>query len=155
MRKTVVAITAISLLFVGCYSIKKYQAAVAIIKQLMVVPKNIKDVKVDFDKISFTFDLQLINNTQYDLGFTTGSVIGITRVKVFTEVGVMLADIDTDISAIELPANGAYLIKNITMEIPIVTMLNELNMILTYITQNNLYYELTIKAFGKEFKVMT
>ncbi|MEM6685771.1 MAG: hypothetical protein AAF617_08300 [Bacteroidota bacterium] len=155
MRKKVVAITAVSLLCMGCYSIKKYQAAVVILKQLTVLPTNIKDVKVTFDKIRFTFDLQLTNHTQYDIGFTTGSVIEITRIQLFTQDGVLLADINTDISAIELPAYGRYTIENIAVVIPTVTMLNELDMILSYITQNNLQYELTMKAFGKEFKMMT
>jgi len=155
MRKTIVAITAISLLVIGCYSVKKYQAAVAVMEKLTVLPKNIKDIKIGIDRIRFTFDLQLINHTEYDLGFTTGSVIGITRVKLFTENDVLLADINTDISTIELPAHSDYVLRDIVVEIPTHSMLSELDTIIAYLTQNKLHFEVTIKAFGKEFKIRT
>ncbi|AXG68207.1 hypothetical protein KORDIASMS9_00399 [Kordia sp. SMS9] len=155
MKKRIVAITMISLLAVGCYSIKKYKAAAAIIEKLVVHPKHIKNVKVSLEKFSFTFDLQLLNQTHYDLGFTTGSLIEITEIKVFTLDAVLLADIKTDISAIELPANGSFLIENIQVELATYRLIDKLDTIIELITTNNLQYQITIKAFGKEFKVWT
>jgi len=153
MRKRVLVITAVSLLAIGCYSIKKYKAALGVIEQLVVLPKDIKNVKVSFEKIRFTFDLQLFNHTNYDLGLTTGSVIGITGIKVFTLDAVLLADIKTDISAIELPANGSFLIENIQVELATNRLIDKLDTIIELITTNKLQYQFTIKAFGKEFNV--
>jgi hypothetical protein len=154
MRTKIITITAISLLLVSCYSIKKYKAALSIMEKLVVLPKDIKDVRVSLEKISFRFSLQLINHTEYDLGVTTGSVLSITKVKVFTPEGTVLANIDTDISSFELPANGIYIIENLQVELATVGLLTQLDTLLEYISQNTLHYELTINAFGKEFKVM-
>lgn len=155
MKKKVLAVVGISALALGYYSIKKYKAAKAIIEKLVVRPKDIKDVRLSFEKISFTLSLELQNHTHFDLGFTTGSLIGINRIKIFTPTEILLADVDTDISAIELLANGSYTIDDLEVEIPTHSLLSQHGNITQYVTNNSLLYELHIKAFGKEFSVLT
>ena len=155
MKKKVLAAVGISVLALGYYSMKKYKAAKAIVEKLVVRPKDIKDVHLSFDKISFALSLELQNHTHFDLGFTTGSHIGINRIKIFTPTEVLLADVYTDISAIELPANGSYTISNLRVEIPTHNLLSQFDNVTEYVTNNSLLYELYITAFGKEFSVLT
>ncbi|QHI35757.1 hypothetical protein IMCC3317_11050 [Kordia antarctica] len=155
MKKEILAVVGVGVLAIGYYSYKKYKVVKAIIQKLVVRPKDIKDVKLSLKKISFTISLELINNTHFDLGFTTGSIITLNNVKIYTPTGHLLADIKTNVSSLEIPAYGSYTITDLHVEMQTHSLLTQFDKMMEYIATNSLLYELTIVAFGKEFSIAT
>lgn len=155
MNKTVVGALGIGIVAIGAYSYRKYKAAKKIIAALKVRTKSIKHLKIGFKKVSFTIALELINTTDYDLGFTGGSVIYLKNIKVYDLKKTLLADIDTKITALKLGAHSSQVLPDLQVELPTRQLIANIGNLAAYINNNNLLYKLTISAFKREFTIQT
>ena len=155
MKKIAITVIGLGVFGIGYYSYRKYKAAKEIISKLKVIPKKIKEVKLSLEQISFLLDVELQNDSQYDLGMTASSLLRLQQIDISTPNGKRMASIDTNNIQIQIPAYGSTLISNIEVVIPTANLLGEIPTIATHIQQSALVYHLSINAFGKEFKITT
>ena len=154
MKKTIKIVAISALLFAGVsyYGRKKYIEANEVLSQLKVSIGKLSNFSFKLPNVSFTLKLKILNPTNIDFGATVSSKISIKKIRLFTQANVFLAEANTNISNIDLPAqtNSDFIIDNV--QINLTKAFEELGSNLqSYISSDysNLKYKIDIDAFGK------
>lgn len=82
--------------------------------------KIVKFNNVDFgiNKITLNIDAALVNLTNIDFSLATGQTISLTKVELYTDTGIKIADAYKSIDNIQLTPFGTMPINNVQVIIP-------------------------------------
>lgn len=111
--------------------------------------KGVHDVKIKNGKVNLKANIQIINNSDKELGLNTGGNIILKTMRFYTSNGKFVAKALPDIAAIKIPAHGAVNFEGIPVSIPtknIGGLLNNAVQILQ--DMNNLDVEMDLDVFG-------
>lgn len=134
------------------YGMKKYNEFIEIIKNLQVKIYSIKNFKIDFTSLVVKVDLGLKIFNFTDNTFNTSILpsFEIEKIEIFASSGLLLANIDTSITNVELPSNGIYYLPMLQFKIPFKTFIKEFGNIINGIDFNSLSYKIHVIILGKK-----
>lgn len=104
--KTKKVLTVAAIAFSGflLFSFKKLNTAQEVMNNIKVGIKNIANLKLSWQEISFNTVFTLQNLTNIDFGATLTSKIIIKQIRVYSDTGVYLGKADTNIYQLDLPS---------------------------------------------------
>ncbi|WP_044398797.1 hypothetical protein [Lacinutrix sp. Hel_I_90] len=143
--------------------------AVASITSLIFARKKVQDVKAIAEKLTFgidrinkvdfknggvviNVDILLKNNSNINFELSTGTLLSLKKVQVFTVSGYQIAEAQKELNNISLLANNATLIPNVEIFID-TSNIGGLFINLFTIKKEDLITRAHLEIFGKPFVV--
>lgn len=108
----------------GLFLVNKVQDYKKVIDQMIIDIYQIKKLRTSNARFYFDIDLSIKNPTNIDFSISTFGLIKIKKITLFyknTEIG----SANSEMTEFSLPKNGVTIIKNITIELLLVNLINE------------------------------
>jgi hypothetical protein len=108
------------------FALKKKSDFTKVIENMIITIPNIRNLRLRGDKILATIDLSFHNPTEYDMTILTAGLIKLKQIGLFYKGKPIGTAITTsDLMSFELPAQKSFLVKNITVELLYLTLINQ------------------------------
>jgi hypothetical protein len=149
-KKILFGVIAIISLF-AIYGYKKAKDMADIFAKITVKPNSLpKDVKINFNTISFTIDILMENPTVDDFA-VTGYIATLSKVKVFYKQKY-LGEAKVNIYEISVPGKGQLILHDIPVVLPVDNILSNATDFLN-LNINDLTFTGIIDVAGNEFEI--
>ena len=149
--KTILGVGALAIGGMVYFGKDKYNQYNGVLKSLQFKIKGVKNIQLKNGNVSFDLDMQLVNPTATAID-VPGEKIVVKTLHFYTPTGKYLGDANTNLSNIDMPANGTRLITNIPVSLSLATIGNSFSEILTIISDTSvLKIKADMEAFGHSF----
>lgn len=149
-----IAIAAGLLAIVGAtyqYGVRKANQLKDIAENMTISVKWISKVIPTLTNISFNLDLELKNNSVYDLSVSGFGMVKLTKIRIFYKNN-FLGESFVNLSAITIPNRNSVILKKIPFSVSTKNILANI-MTISDISTSNVTIEATISALGQEFTI--
>ena len=135
------------------FGFKKVTEIKSIVEKLQTRLDRLYSINFDFSKnfISFLIDFTILNPTDTNLNFNTGTLITIKKVLFYNKKDELFGQAIVDISSIEIPANGQIGIVEVPVETTISKGLLEFYNYIKNVDNNDIKIMLELEALDQNF----
>jgi hypothetical protein len=130
---------------------KKYEKAKAIFDQMDIVPNWVSKINLSWDRLKFSLDIKLINNSNDDLFVTGSGVAELKQVIIFFKNNY-LATANVSLSEISIPSKNVLIVKGIPIEVNTGTALSNASSFLN-VKLSDFTIIGIVEAFGTTYKI--
>lgn len=147
------AIGALAILGIAsAYGKKKYNDYNEVINNLKFEIDDISNARVRDLKLLFDVDILFENPTNIDFSVNGLGLIAVKKVKVFRE-NILLGEAYSNVTQIEIPANGTMILENVTIETKYLNFLNELSNLASYSDLSKYNLEIEVDILGQTYVI--
>lgn len=130
---------------------KKFEKVKAIFDQMDIVPDWVSKLNLSWDRVKFSLDIKLINNSNDDLFVTGSGVAELKQVIIFFKNNY-LATVNVSLSEISIPSKNVLIVKNIPVEVSTGTALSNASSFLN-VKVSDFTVIGVVEAFGTTYKI--
>lgn len=135
---------------IALFALEKVEKLKRVFEKLLIEPKNIREVKLSLQTISFVTDILLTNPSEESFD-VSGYVATLSRLNFFYK-GKYLGTAKPTLTEINVPANNKLELKNIPVVLSTSSLLQNVSEIYAF-SVDNLTVEAVITIAGKDYYI--
>ncbi len=140
----------IALGLIAILGFKKKSDFDTVVANMEILVDDVRNVRLKGLNTAMDVNIRVVNNSNTDFSIATGGLVKITKIALVNQQGKIIGDSTMAMDNITLPSNDSIVLKNIPIEIPAMSMIQEFGNI-TNFNKSNYKLQVTVQALGQEY----